>query len=717
MLITPSFNIFLTHHIINLINLLSIKCKKNIVISLHLIKSVSIEEIKMNFIDSKNSLELHTIFEKHILNGAESYFDFAIALGNYYRQDSKNWEEEINIHTLNLLLKENDNYKRFLKEVLDKLISEKDFDQIISDSGIINYSDFFYEVRKRIIEKILPYQPAPDTLEFVLNQIFYSAKDPKWINQIPKKQLYELLQLLGYKTFYDTETSNHPFYELIYAVEVLTQRVTGRAMEPDICKMVPNSRNFDSPFIGLQRETTLFINQLREQDIRYVRSDDLNYKQLFVLLNQCEKYIDTAYSNANKLGISIKVNQSLFKVRQQLQRIKKVLPYLALDNKNEAYEKNIDFIILLITINCNKTDVSKLIRESTQSVAYEITQHKANTGEHYITSTKKEYINMLWSACGGGLIVGIMCIIKLLLGNVETSEFGHAFLYSMNYSIGFIAIYLLGGTLATKQPSMTASALASSLERNVNTNEGIAHRYWSFATFVSQVSRSQFIAFIGNIFVAFPIALFLIWGIDKLLTINIAASKWQHLLHDLDPIDSPAIFHASIAGIFLFLSGIIAGNVANRDKFNAVYYRIQQHPLLKKILGKDKTNKFAEWYKDKWAGVISNFWFGVFMGSTGSIGLFLGLDIDIRHITFASGNIALGIFGSDNHAPTEMVTWAIIGMIVIGFFNFIVSFTLSFYLAMKARKIEYTEISHMFRAVWTLFKINPKQFFFPPKSS
>ena len=154
MLITPSFNIFLTHHIINLINLLSIKCKKNIVISLHLIKSVSIEEIKMNFIDSKNSLELHIIFEKHILNGAESYFDFAIALGNYYRQDSKNWEEEINIHTLNLLLKENDNYKRFLKEVLDKLISEKDFDQIISDSGIINYSDFFYEVRKRIIETL-----------------------------------------------------------------------------------------------------------------------------------------------------------------------------------------------------------------------------------------------------------------------------------------------------------------------------------------------------------------------------------------------------------------------------------------------------------------------------------------------------------------------------------------------------------------------------------
>ena len=103
--------------------------------------------------------------------------------------------------------------------------------------------------------------------------------------------------------------------------------------------------------------------------------------------------------------------------------------------------------------------------------------------------------------------------------------------------------------------------------------------------------------------------------------------------------------------------------------------------------------------------------------SAGSIGLFLGLDIDIRHITFASGNIALGFFGSNYSAPTNTLIWASIGMIIIGFFNFIVSFTLSFSLALRARKIQYSEVKYMLMAVWTLFKINPKQFFFPPKQN
>ncbi|MNL70358.1 Site-specific recombinase [compost metagenome] len=71
---------------------------------------------------------------------------------------------------------------------------------------------------------------------------------------------------------------------------------------------------------------------------------------------------------------------------------------------------------------------------------------------------------MFRTALGGGFVVGILCIIKILLSKVDTSFFGYAFIYSMNYAFGFIAIYILGFTLATKQPAMTASALIKSLE-------------------------------------------------------------------------------------------------------------------------------------------------------------------------------------------------------------------------------------------------------------
>jgi hypothetical protein len=42
------------------------------------------------------------------------------------------------------------------------------------------------------------------------------------------------------------------------------------------------------------------------------------------------------------------------------------------------------------------------------------------------------------------------------------------------------------------------------------------------------------------------------------------------LLKDLDPFKSKAILHASIAGFYLFISGIISGNIGN----NSVFYQI-----------------------------------------------------------------------------------------------------------------------------------------------
>lgn len=90
---------------------------------------------------------------------------------------------------------------------------------------------------------------------------------------------------------------------------------------------------------------------------------------------------------------------------------------------------------------------------------------------------------------------------------------------------------------------------------------------------------------------AFPVSLLGIWLIDYAFEYNIAASKWTKLLTDISPVHSPAIFHAAIAGVFLFLSGIISGSIANRDKHHQVYYRIQEHPVLKMTFGREKTKK------------------------------------------------------------------------------------------------------------------------------
>ena len=78
---------------------------------------------------------------------------------------------------------------------------------------------------------------------------------------------------------------------------------------------------------------------------------------------------------------------------------------------------------------------------------------------------------------------------------------------------------------------------------------------------VSKLFRSQFIAFVGNVLLSFPIALAIIYGLEILFGQNFAIEKSSTLLKDLDPFHSKALLHAALAGVYLFISGIIAGNV------------------------------------------------------------------------------------------------------------------------------------------------------------
>lgn len=85
-----------------------------------------------------------------------------------------------------------------------------------------------------------------------------------------------------------------------------------------------------------------------------------------------------------------------------------------------------------------------------------------------------------------------------------------------------------------------------------------------------------------------------------------------------------------------------------------------------------------------------------------------GLDLNIRHITFAAGNFALGLYGYDFHS--------ILGIGFIGFVNFIVSFVLSLILALRSRGVKFIELRGVVLAVKYSFVNNPTSFFYPPKN-
>ncbi|RZJ72453.1 recombinase [Flavobacterium sp.] len=643
----------------------------------------------------------------------EGDLDVLVHLVQLFRPKHPTKVKSIEITDFLNFLKANPECSQKFGDYVKSILDGKKFSRFLSDAGVLSDADFFSEIKKRIVAKFLPRQPEKDKLEYVLIQVFYKATDRAWIEKIPRNQLEELFDILGFTPIFDSVAPQSPLSEMLLSMHLIAQRISGRAMETDVIKMVPEFDDLESPFIAFEKELLVIEDRIRNTDIHYIRTQDLVFRQLKILHKQCLEFVERAFANSSKYGISIKVNQNLLKIRQQLQRLEVLMPLLAIDSKEDRRKHTIDLALNLIRYNGYKNNVQKFVSESTQLISYEITQHAAKTGEHYITETPKGYFKMLRSALGGGLIVGLLCIFKVLLSKVETSIFGHAFLYSMNYAFGFILIYLTGATLATKQPAMTASALARALEEGAKARGKRADKYQAFAVLFARVFRSQFIAFVGNVVMAFPVSLFGIWLIDYCFDYNIARFKWPTLLFDISPVHSPAIFHAAIAGVFLFLSGIISGSVANRDKHNKIYYRIQEHPMLKNFFGREKTQKIADWYEKRWAGIISNFWFGVFMGTTASIGIFLGLNLDIRHITFASGNLALGLYGARFTIGSSLLVWCLLGIVVIGLVNFLVSFTLSVTLALRSRNISLLDLRFVAFAIFRHFLTKPLSFFFP----
>ena len=669
---------------------------------------------------AKEYKSIYEIFETYMHSSDYEDIDFVFDVVNYFRRKSKNKKSPINIDELITEIKHKPDSIAFFKEKLHNVFANKQKVILFTDAGLLNSVSFFKELRRRISRQLLPDQPSEENIQYVLNQLFYRPSDVKWIHQIPLDNWKELFEILAVSTFYEDSESKTTSKQILLAIMILSQRMGGLALQTDVRRMVPEYAHLNSPFIALDDELNNLARTLSKEDkpYLYIQDHELDYKQLNILAGQCEDFVNKADANTSKYGVTFSVNQTLLLIRQQIKRIKRLYNYLFIEKEADKCEKTIAFYLDMVKTNSKKNNIRKLIDDSVYNITYEITNYTGKTGEHYITSTTGEYFKMLKTALWGGVIVGFMCLVKLyMLMQPDQSDFFRALNYSFNYAIGFVLIYLTGSTLATKQPAMTASTIAKTLESlsdNDNNKEKQKH-YTEFSALFTRLFRSQFIAFVGNVFGAFPVSMLLAIGMSYLSGYNIATKKSLHLLEDLNIWHTPVFLHACIAGIFLFLSGIIAGNVASVNNFNNFYYRLSEHPFLKGFFGKVRMQRVANWMQQKWPSVVSNIWFGVFMGSAWAIGHFFGLPIDIRHITFASGNLAYGLYGMNFIISLENILWCILGIGIIGLGNFIVSFGLSLWIALRSREVPASELKYLGRCVWRAFKTHPRAFFFPVK--
>lgn len=616
-----------------------------------------------------------------------------------------------NLNQFRDILKENPDVIILLSSYLRALFDEKQCVQIFTESGILTNRGFFQEAFDRINASFLPKVYDEKDVMTIFVAVFYKKWDYLWLEVIPNEDWADLFQLLGWVEIEKLQQEEPLVAQTLNSILVLSQRIGALGLEPDILSKLPELEHFDSPFIVQNKSVYDYVDQYQTEPEFDKTDQNTDYKHLMVMLKQCEDYLQLIRKNKKKFGTDLHFSYQLLRLRQNIERIKSILKLVSKSEEQSFFQGEIDLFKVLVKAVNRKNSLRDHIEDNVNLLAFQITEHAGKTGEHYIANSAKEWWKMLGTSMGGGLIVGFLSVIKVLIYYLKLPLFGEAFLYSMNYSFGFIGIHLTHSTLATKQPAMTASRLGSALDE-VEKPKSIA--LGNLAEFIVKISRSQFIAFVGNVAVAFPVAFLIAYGYHYFSGGQIAGSeKALKLISELDPLHSYAVFHAGITGVFLFLSGMISGYYDNKSLYNKIPQRIKIHRGLIRILGQERTNSFSNYIDNNLGNLAGNFFLGIFLGSIGTIGIILGLPLDIQHITFAAGNLGLAIVSVGDQLTLHQILMSVAGIISIGLMNFLVSFSLAIFVAIKSRKVTFKQSRKLFGILFLRFIKRPHHFFLP----
>ncbi len=578
----------------------------------------------------------------------------------------------------------------------------------LTESGIVSSRGFVQELRGKVLHKLLPELQTPDNFLYVINRIFYKKSDHTWVEGIDNELWIQFFEVLGIQI---NMTEPALIKQLQSALQILSYRITTLGLEKEITQRYDNFGDAIFPFFEQNRLTNQYL------ELNYtaatVNTQRLILANITEALHNCNQSIQWIRDQRIAYGTSLAQTFIITRLQQQIDRLFIILDVLDMDNSFNT-QRFVAYFKTVVHNENRKNSIKEFFSENTGYLAYQIAEHGGRTGEKFISTTRKEFYRMLQSAMGGGIIISFIGIIKNLLAKVAMAPFWHGFLYSVNYSLGFILIQDTGSTLATKQPAYTANNVASSFDiQKVGEEPDLRN----LAITIGKVSRTQIASFAGNLIIVFPLTYILAWLFFMATGVKIAEGEAAHqLIADQQPLHSLAWLYACFTGFFLFASGIIAGYVENYVVYGKIAERLRNTTAFKKRFSEKRRYRIVHYVENNLGALIGNISLGFFLGMAGFLGKTFGIPFDIRHITISAANVAIGFFGLDNVLSTKEIWYTLIGVMGIGFLNFAVSFGLAFVVAVKSRGIHLKDYPQFLGILWRYLKKYPHDFIKAPST-
>ena len=592
------------------------------------------------------------------------------------------------------------------------LLDTVDGTTLLSDYGFATRNAFVSELVERLHHKLLPTTPETHDASELFALVMPASLDASWLAALPEPTLQRLVALLSAPArgahAHDCPSLTHWQDTLLEAITYCTSQVRAAGFSPEIRQRMSGSTHTASPFHALAADAdalrVAWINLRNGPGTRQqVEHASQHFRQQ---LDACRHAAATAYTHLDAHGISVDLVFRLRQLRERVLRIRALLDCLL---GEPTHLHTAQLLAHLASVGQYQRSLRALVANSTSLLAAKVAERSAETGEHYITRNRAEYHAMLKSAAGGGALTAVTTYLKFALAALGLSAFWFGFWAGAAYAASFVLIQLLHFTLATKQPAMTAPAMAAKL-RDVADTQAVE----GFVDEVTHLVRSQAAAVLGNVLVVFPAAVLLS------LVISLAsgqpmidAKEAEHVFHSLT-LAGPSLLFAAFTGVLLFASSIIAGWVENWFVLHHLDSALHYNPRLTRHLGVARAARWAQFLRRNISGFAANISLGFMLGLVPAICAFFGLGLEVRHVTLSTGQLgaACASLGWEVVRHPDL-WWALASIPFIGLLNLVVSFYLAFRVALRAHSVSAPARVRIRHALLRRLRQSPRQFVWP----
>lgn len=590
--------------------------------------------------------------------------------------------------------------RRVVQTTLQKTLREAVGPELFSATGLSREPAFFSELSERIIKMVLPRPPAHLDLSALFTAMFPEPADADWLLALDHKTLSRLWRLGA------DEAIAHGYRQQIdEALLYLATMILSVGISPAFQqRLQPRLALQATPFMSLRRELEkyLMVGTQDESALRSVR----------MLIAVCQAQTDRIYAHLDEYGVSVGLVYHIERMRSQLTRMARLIDLRAARSHTAQGMAQVQALLAdLINAHHHRSTVSGLVGRSFSLLARKMVERNADHGEQYIARDRAEYRALLKAACGGGVITTLTVLGKLALSGAGLARFFEGLFASLNYAASFLAISALGGALATKQPAVTAPALAAKMGA-LDTVDGLR----ALLSEIALLLRSQAAAVFGNLIAVIPTML-----VVSLAVLMLSGAPLMHLdkahadLRDLSMLGATPLF-AAFTGILLWVASLIAGFADNWFALRRLREALSHHRRLVHALGAMRAERWARWLERHVADIVGNVSLALLLGMTPVIAQFFGVPLDVRHVTLATGTLT---------AAASSLGWSVLGtpefwlamggIVMIGLLNVGVAFGCALTLALRAREVPARIRRLVFRAVLRRFTASPHSFLFPEK--